>query len=101
MPRPKDKCNRKNDRYALMERRKRIASMYVTGKNQWERARTVGVSQGTVSNDLAAIREDWLASTRRDFDARKAEELAKLDQLEAEAWAAWERSCRDSETVQK
>ena len=51
-----------------------------------------------MSNALAAIREEWLASAIRDFDQKKAEELAKLDRLAAVAWAAWERSCQDAET---
>jgi len=90
------KCNRKNDEYAMMERRRQVANLYLQGKTQWAIARAVKVSQGTVSNDLAAVREDWLASALRDFDAMKAEELARLDRLEAVAWEGWERSCRDA-----
>lgn len=91
MPLPK---NRKNDQYERLERRERVATLYLQGKTQWDIARLVKVSQGTVSNDLAAIREGWLASTLHDFDAKAAEELAKVGQLEATAWEAWQRSCK-------
>jgi hypothetical protein len=98
MPLPK---NKKNDQYERLDRRQKVAALYLQGKTQWDIARLVNVSQGTVSNDLAAIREDWLASALRDFDSKKAEELAKLDRLEAEAWEAWQRSKEDAETVRK
>lgn len=91
--------NAKNEEYQRHERRRKVATLYLQGKTQWDIARFVKVSQGTISNDLAAIRKDWLASTLRDFDAKKAEELAKLDNLEAVAWEAWSRSCRDAETT--
>jgi hypothetical protein len=89
MPLPK---NKKNDHYQRMERRQRVAAFYLMGKNQWEIARQLNCSQGTVSNDLARIREQWLASATRDFDGAKAQELAKLDRLESAGWEAWERS---------
>jgi hypothetical protein len=98
MPLPK---NKKNDQYQRLARRRQVATMYVHGATQWEIARKVQCSQGTVCNDLAAIRKDWLDSALRDFDAKKAEELAKLDALEAESWRAWERSCRDAEIRHK
>jgi hypothetical protein len=52
------------------------------------------VTQGQVSCDLKAVRKAWLESSIRDFDELKAQELAKLDHLEATAWENFERSCR-------
>lgn len=98
MPQPN---NRKNDEHAAMERRKKVAALYVQGKTQWDIARRLGCGQGTVSKDLAAIREEWKARSVRDFESRLAEELARLDALEAEAWAGWARSRRDAETVHR
>jgi hypothetical protein len=92
--------NRKNDQYAMLDRRRQVAALYLQGRGQCEIARRLGVCQATVCHDLAAVREEWLASALRDFDARKAEELAKLDRLEREAWAAWRRSRRDAQTRQ-
>lgn len=82
----------KSKRYALMDRRKQVMELYLQGKTQWDIARLINVSQGTVCNDLTALRKNWLASALRDFDTLKAEELAKIDNVERAAWDAWECS---------
>lgn len=83
----------------MADRRRRVAALYLRGDSQYEIARAVGVNQGTISRDLEAVRAEWLAAAVRDFDARRAEELARLDALETEAWAAWERSRAPAETT--
>jgi predicted transcriptional regulator len=88
-----------NEELAQLQRRKRVAELYLAGLTQWETAEKLGVVQSTVSKDLAVIRGEWLASALQDFDARKAEELAKVDRLERVALDAWERSCRDAVSV--
>lgn len=93
--------NRKNDKAAIAKRRSTVAAMYVKGATQTEFAGRVGVTQATISTDLKAIQAEWRASTLRDFDAKKAEELAKLAHLESEAWAAWVRSQEDAVTTHK
>ena len=45
-----------------------------------------------VHSDLAVLTEQWKVSAARDITEAKAAELAKLDELEREAWAAWYRS---------
>jgi len=50
-----------------------------------------------VSYDLKAIRTQWLKAAIRDFDQARAEELAKIDLVEVEAWAAWARSQEEKE----
>lgn len=70
----------------------RVAALYLQGKTQTEIARVVGVSQMTVSNDLAALRKEWLAASLRDYDAKLAEEWERLKHLERAAWEEWERS---------
>jgi hypothetical protein len=74
-----------------------VAAAYLRGLTQWEIAREEGLNQSQIARDLQAVREEWLSSAVRDFDARKAEELARLDSLEREYREAWERSCRDRE----
>lgn len=71
-----------------------MAIQYMRGSSQWDIANQEGVSQGTISNDLQTIRAEWIATAAKDFGVRQAEELAKLDHLEAVAWDAWERSKR-------
>lgn len=93
--------NKQNHVFAMAQRRARVATLYLAGKTQQQIAAEVGVSQMTVSTDLAALRKAWLASSLRDFDTMKAEELARLELLEREAWEAWSRSKQDAETIHK
>lgn len=80
-------------------RRVEVAQRYLRGEMQSEIARVFGVSQQQISQDLKAIRSYWLASAIRDFDAAKAQELAKIDEVERAAWVAWERSTKDKEVA--
>jgi hypothetical protein len=84
---------------AILERRKNVAARYVRGATQWEIARAFEVDQKTISNDLAAIRKEWLAGAVRDMDEIKARELAKIDACEAEAWKAWTKSQENAEIL--
>jgi hypothetical protein len=86
----------------INHRRQEVAALYLTGKLQMEIARLVGCSQQQVSSDLKAVQRAWLASSIRDFDTIKAEQLAKIDRIERAAWDAWERSLQPREiTVQE
>ncbi len=73
-----------------------IAREYLKGRFQAEIAGDLGLSLATVKRDLAKVRQRWLESSLRDFDALRAEQLAKIDTVEAEAWAMWLRSCERS-----
>lgn len=93
------RCNTKNDEFERLERRKKVANLYLAGKPMHQIAVLIGVSSPqTVCNDLAAIREEWSKSALVDFNAARAKELAKIDRLEEVAWEAWERSCLDAES---
>ncbi|TXS96193.1 hypothetical protein FV139_01415 [Parahaliea maris] len=70
-----------------------IAREYLKGRLQAEIAEELGLSIATVKRDLVKVRERWLKSSLRDFDALRAEQLAKIDTVEAEAWTMWMRSC--------
>lgn len=74
------------------ERLQGVARGYLRGMTQVELAAEYGVSQGTISKDLAALRAMWLESALVDFDEARQVALAKIDHLEAEYWAAWETS---------
>lgn len=82
----------RNPKHIVLERIARIAALYRQGWYQYEIAEDVGVSTAQVSRDLDAIRKEWLDSSIRNFDESRAEELAKIDNLEREYWAAWEKS---------
>lgn len=81
-----------------LARREEVARLYLQGKTQAEIGRQFGVTQGRISQDLKVIRAAWLASAIRDFDALKAQELAKIDEVERAAWHGWERSLENKET---
>jgi hypothetical protein len=79
-------------RLILARRRARVAELFLAGRTQYEIAEEVKVTQTTVSRDLSAIREDWMARASSDFAERRAEELAKIDRLELEYLDGWQRS---------
>ena len=84
-------------RVQLEQRRARVAALYLQGFHQWEIGAQVGVDAATICRDLKAIREQWRASAVRDFDEAKAQELARIDALEREYWAAWTASRENRE----
>jgi predicted transcriptional regulator len=85
------------ERFRILERRKRVAGMYLRGMSQWEIGRHLGVTQQCVAKDVHALEKEWLASAVVAIDAAKAKELARIDRLERIAWRAWRRSCQRKE----
>ena len=77
---------------AINKRRELVADLYLQGKTQMEISEVVGVKQPTVSADLRKIQKQWRESAVRDFDLAREVEIQKIDRIEREAWAAWERS---------
>src|SRR5687767_9302737 len=72
--------------------RAEIASLYLKGWTQSDIGAKLGLSRQQIGYDLNAVREEWLRSAVMDFDAKKAEQLAKIDRLEREYWDAWQDS---------
>ncbi len=85
------------ERFRILERRKRVAGMYLRGLSQWEIGRHLGVTQQCIAKDVHALEKEWLASAVVAIDAAKAKELARIDRLERVAWRAWRRSCQRKE----
>jgi hypothetical protein len=83
----------------VLRRREHVADLYIQGHTQVAIAEKLGVKQPTISVDLTAIRKQWRESTIRNFDEAKEMELQKLDRVEREAWAAWERSQKPSQSA--
>lgn len=83
----------------IAKRREEVAARYLRGEYQTTIAQALGIDQAQVSRDLKALRDMWLSSAIRDFDAAKAQELAKIDEVERAAWHAWERSTKDKEVA--
>lgn len=80
-------------------RRVEVATCFLRGMPRAKIAERVAVSVSTVTSDLRAIRSEWLAASRsRDRGSDQETELRKLDNLEREAWEAWQRSQLPQET---
>jgi hypothetical protein len=85
------------DRDAITARRADVAKLYCAGWPQHRIAAKFEVTQQQISLDLKAIRREWQRVMAKEFDRLRAEQLAKVDALEAEAYRGWRRSCRDAE----
>jgi hypothetical protein len=79
----------KNDRLV-------VARLYLQGKTQREIAEVISeqydftITHQIISVELKEIQAIWLKDSIRGFDEIKAQELAKLDLIEAQLWASWE-----------
>lgn len=86
----------KQHKLAVLDRRRQVSELYLQGWPQDEIAEKFGVSPTAISLDLKGIRERWQAQVMMNFEERKMQELAKIDQLELWATEAWKRSCEDA-----
>lgn len=84
-----------NRKYVIVERRKRIAELYLKGHYQQQIADTVGVSRRQVGKDLEKINEMWQKECVTSIEKAKTRELMKIDKLEQTYWEAWEKSIKD------
>ncbi len=84
----------------IAQRRKNVAELYVQGWTQVAIADKLQIAQSTVCEDLQRLQKEWRESRLRDFDAVRELEIQKLDRLEREAWAAWERSQKPSQSAE-
>src|SRR5262245_35177432 len=75
-----------------------VARLYLGGWTPAEIGQQMGLSRQQIGYDLEAVRREWLQSSLVDFNARKAEELAKIDRVEREYWEAWEASKKERQT---
>jgi hypothetical protein len=83
----------------VFKRRADVAALSLQGWSQQAIAEKLRVTQGTVNGDLKKVRTSWRESAIRDFDATRDLELERLNMIEREAWAAWERSQRPSQSA--
>lgn len=80
-----------------------VASLYLKGHTQRDIAqhldeeRDYDYYRQKVNNDLKQIRKRWEQSALMDFHQRRAEEIARIDQLERKYWEAWEASKEEQE----
>ena len=86
--------------HQLAARRREVVRLVHKGWTQAAIARHLKIPQGTVSRDLAAMHKFWRDFPVHDFENVRLEQLPKIDVIEAEAWAAWERSQQRRQVAQ-
>lgn len=99
------RTNEQTKKQAMMEaRRARVASFKIQGKSLREMADLLekdgyvnprtgkAWSLHILSEDVQLLEARWRESSMADIAVAKAAELAKLDEIEREAWGAWHRS---------
>ena len=75
-----------------------ISEMYLRGWSQYEIAEYLGITRQLVCHELTKIQKIWQEHIAANHDRLRANELAKLDHLEARAWEQFDKSCEDAET---
>jgi len=88
MPRPRQR------RLEIAQRRLRVARLYLQRMRMVDIGAEVGVSEGTVSKDIKALKQEWLKESREAVGLVLARELAEVDQMEREAAALFALSAR-------
>jgi hypothetical protein len=91
------KREQQQDDDALAVRRAEVARLYFQGELQVNIAQMVGVDKAQITRDLQALRNQWAESAKFDFAEALGRELARLDQIERQAWKAFEKSQQDEE----
>lgn len=76
----------------LVQRREKVAELHLKGYSRDSIAVELGVGQGTVSNDLAAVRREWAETANEKLEALKDEELARLRAVDLAAWLGYQRT---------
>lgn len=84
--------SRASDRAAREVRRRQVAEMYLRGKTIRAIAIDLGVSHGTVGNDVQIVLAEWREERLDDIDALQSAELTRISKLEETYWEAWDRS---------
>jgi hypothetical protein len=87
----------------ILSRRAKVATLLLKGvTNHYDITHQLGMEdsqRSTISRDVTAIKAQWKESALRDFDEAKGRELEKLELLEREGWAAWERSQQERQST--
>lgn len=80
----------------MAERRARVAKLYTSNMPLYQIAVELGVDREVITDDLKALRAEWREARLTNMDEAIAEQLAKLDHAEREAWVEWERSKKNA-----
>lgn len=75
--------------------RAKAATMYLQGWTQAQIAQEMDRTPAQVFHDLKVVRQIWLDNSLAAMTEIKARELAKIDEVEKEAWEAWRESKKE------
>lgn len=75
--------------------------MILQGKTHQEIANFLELDRSMVSREVTAIRQEWKASSLRDFDESRGQKLAELELIKTELWEAWQQSKQQKESTLK
>jgi DNA-binding CsgD family transcriptional regulator len=92
-------ANQQNHEFALAHRRQQVTELSLQGWSQTSIAAHLGISQSTVSEDMQHVRKAWQESNVEALAEIRARELAKVDLIERESWAAWGRSQKPAQSA--
>ena len=92
-------ANQHNKTFLRAQRRQQVTDLYLQGWSQSAIADHLKVAQTTISLDLKTVETQWRASSVRDFDHLRTVEIQKIDLIEREAWAAWQRSQKPAQSA--
>jgi len=81
--------------------RREIAERYLRGQRQYIIAEQMDLTPSTVCRDIQFLCKEWIKAALVDFDEAKAQELAKINQLERTYWEGWEASKEAKVTVSR
>ena len=75
-------------------RREKVMQLYVRGMKTRAIAAKLGQAVEVIQNDIKTIERGWKASpfAVAQYNTWMSRQLAKLDEVEYEAWTAWQRS---------
>jgi hypothetical protein len=86
-------------KFEILERRRRVAARFLRGDLQYQIAQAFEVDPATISRDLDAIHQEWLTEAVAERGIWVGQLLAKIDETERQAWAAWVKSQENAEVL--
>ena len=73
-----------------------VAQYYLQGRTQNDMVEAFNVSHSTVKKYLKELREEWKEKALYDFSLAKAEQLARVDEIERVSWEGFHKSVKGS-----
>lgn len=92
------KSNQRSDLQVVFHEQ-RVAQCYLQGMSQSAIAEEVDISPYMVKSALKNLRQQWQERALYDFSVAKAEELAKIDEVERTAWTNFHESVKARESI--